>query len=45
MYEYRIANKTTNETAVIFGRTYARACERWNVDPAEYELIDCEYVD
>ncbi len=45
MYEYRIINKITEEETVIFGYTYADACRRWNVKPAEVLVIDCEYVD
>lgn len=45
MYEYFIINLNTNKTTTIFGRTYEGACEKWNINPAEHELIDCEYVD
>ena len=45
MYEYRIVNRITKEENVIFGRTYIDACRRWNVNPAEMLVIDCEYVD
>lgn len=45
MYEYRIANKKTEQEAVIFGRTFIDACRRWKMEPAELMVIDYEYVD
>lgn len=45
MYEYTIQNHTTNEKRIIFGRTYKRACEKSNINPNEWEMIDMTYAD
>ena len=45
MYEYTILNCLSGEKAIIFGRTYARACQKHGINPAEWEVIDYEYAD
>jgi hypothetical protein len=45
MYEYTIMNCLSGEKAIIFGRTYARACQKHGINPAEWEVIDYEYAD
>lgn len=45
MYEYRIMNKTTGETSIMFGYTFKDAAKRWNVDLTKWEVLSCEYVD
>lgn len=45
MYEYRVVNRKTEQETIIFGRTFIDACRRWEIEPAELMVIDCEYVD
>ncbi len=45
MYEYRIINRINEQENIIFGRSYVDACRRAKLNPAEYTVMDCEYVD
>ena len=45
MYEYRTYNTKTKEEKILFGHTFENACKRADVNPAEYVVVDMEYVD
>ena len=45
MYEYRTYNAKTSEERIFFGYTFENACKRAKVNPAEYVVVDMEYVD
>jgi hypothetical protein len=45
MYEYYIENKETHKTDFIFGHSVAGAFKKWELNPDEWVVIHCEYID
>lgn len=45
MYEYYIENKETHKTDFIFGHSVAGAFKKWELNPEEWTVIHCEYID
>lgn len=45
MTEFEIIIKATGEHELIYGTSYARACEKWNINPNDVILIYSIYCD
>ena len=45
MYEYGIYNRKTLENEIIYGHNFTNACERNGLNPTEWAMLWCEYVD
>lgn len=45
MYEIYLINKKTDEKKLIFGHTVKGAMTKNNLDPAEWVVELCEYMD
>ena len=45
MYEFEIINVKTDEVNILFGTSYARACEKAGIDPNDWICTYAEYID
>lgn len=45
MYEYWLINIETGVEKYAYGYTYSDACRRANINPDEWYISVCEYVD
>ena len=45
MIEYEVINRTTNEERWMCGYSFRDACERKGLEPAEWIVMSCDYID
>lgn len=45
MYEYEIRHKNCGQRTFIWGRSWASACRKADIDPSLWECVCCERIE